>query len=82
MINPTKAKVLQLYRQLLYYGKDYPLGFDYFKPKLKNAFIKNKHVTDQVELEKLIQRAEYVIKELEALFMLRKYRALKSRYYE
>lgn len=58
------------------------MGYDYFKPKLKAAFMKNKDVKDPVEIEKLLDRGNYVVKELEALFMIRKYRALKKRYYE
>ena len=44
--------------------------------------MKNKDVTDPKEIEKLIERGNFVVKELEALFMIRKYRTLKKRYYE
>jgi len=57
------------------------LGYDYFKPKLKAAFIKNKDVTDPEQLQKLLDHGNYIVKELEALYMLRKYRTLKRRYY-
>lgn len=63
-------------------GKEYPQGFDYFRTRLKNAFMKNRDVTDPQEIDKLIARGEFVIKELEALYMLKKYRTLKRRYYE
>ncbi|RXM33367.1 LYR motif-containing protein 5 [Acipenser ruthenus] len=46
------------------------------------AFLKNKGVTDPEKIKELIGRGEYVIKELEALYYLRKYRAMKQRYYE
>ncbi len=68
--------------QLLHLGKDYPAGADYFRGKLKTAFMKNKDVKDPKEIETLIARGEFVIKELEALYMLRKYRTLKRRYYK
>lgn len=68
--------------QLIYYAKDYPAGYDFFKPKLKAAFMKNKDVSNPKEIEKLIERGNFVVKELEALFMIRKYRTLKKRYYE
>ena len=67
--------------QLLFLGREYPKGYDYFREKLKNAFMKNKNVTDEKEIEVLIARGEYIIKELEALYMLRKYRTMKKRYY-
>uniref|UniRef100_A0A8C5S195 Electron transfer flavoprotein regulatory factor 1 n=1 Tax=Laticauda laticaudata TaxID=8630 RepID=A0A8C5S195_LATLA len=68
--------------QLLYLGKEYPKGADYFRTRLKEAFLKNKEVKDPEEIKKLIARGKFVIKELEALYFLRKYRALKQRYYK
>lgn len=44
--------------------------------------MKNKDVTNPKEIEKLIEHGNFVVKELEALFMIRKYRTLKKRYYE
>ena len=44
--------------------------------------MKNKDVKDPQKIQELIARGEYVMKELEALYMLRKYRALKKRYYQ
>ena len=68
--------------QLLYLGREYPKGHDYFRTRLKAAFLKNQDVTDPKEIEMLLARGEFVIKEIEALYMLRKYRTLKKRYYE
>lgn len=68
--------------QLLYLGRDYPAGEQYFQSKLKRAFMKHREETDPEKIKMLIARGEYVIKELEALYMLRKYRTLKQRYYE
>ncbi|KAF4526754.1 hypothetical protein B566_EDAN015101 [Ephemera danica] len=67
--------------KLLHLGKNYPQGYDFFRTRLKRAFLKNKDVTDPEKLEVLIAQGNYVIKELEALYMLRKYRTLKRRYY-
>ncbi|XP_015680438.1 electron transfer flavoprotein regulatory factor 1 [Protobothrops mucrosquamatus] len=82
MANPLRYEVLNLYKNLLYLGKEYPKGADYFRTRLKAAFLKNKEVKDPEEIKKLITRGKFVIKELEALYFLRKYRALKKRYYE
>ncbi|XP_010885147.1 LYR motif-containing protein 5A [Esox lucius] len=82
MTNTLRREVLQLYRNLLFLGRDYPKGADYFRERLKSAFMKNKDVTDPSEIRKLVDRGEFVIKELEALYFLRKYRAIKKRYYE
>ncbi|XP_041113356.1 electron transfer flavoprotein regulatory factor 1-like isoform X1 [Polyodon spathula] len=82
MANPLRSEVVRLYKNLLYLGREYPKGADYFKDRLKMAFLKNKCVTDPEKIKELIGRGEYVIKELEALYYLRKYRAMKQRYYE
>ena len=57
------------------------MGEQYFKNKVKQAFMKNKDVRNPEKIKMLIARGEYVIKEVEALYMLRKYRTLKQRYY-
>lgn len=44
--------------------------------------MKNKDITDEEEIKMLIARGKFVEKELEALYMIRKYRTLKKRYYE
>ncbi|VDP41604.1 unnamed protein product [Heligmosomoides polygyrus] len=38
--------------------------------------------TDPKKIDELIGRAEFVVKEVEALYSLRKYRAMNQRYYE
>ena len=68
--------------QLLHLGKEYPKGFDYFRGKLKGAFMRNKDVQDPKQIKMMIARGEYIVKELEALYMLRKYRSLKKKYYD
>ncbi|XP_046388520.1 electron transfer flavoprotein regulatory factor 1 isoform X2 [Ischnura elegans] len=77
-----RSEVIRLYKTLLHLGRDYPKGFDYFKTRLKSAFMKNKDVEDPGQIKAMIARGEFVVKEIEALYMLRKYRTLKKRYYE
>jgi len=61
-------------------GREYPQGYDYFRVRCHNAFMKNKNLApDQVE--EWIKKGDYITKELEALYMLKKYRTLKRRYY-
>ncbi|KAM3859296.1 LYR motif-containing protein 5A [Diretmus argenteus] len=82
MANPLRGEVIKLYKTLLYLGREYPKGSAYFRGCLKSAFVKNKDVTDPEKIRKLVDRGDYVIKELEALYFLRKYRAMKKRYYD
>lgn len=79
-----RHRVKDLYRTFLHYGKDWPGSGvqDEFRKRLKIAFKKNEHVTSPEEIEKLIQRGEYVVKEIDALYRLKKYRAMKRNYYQ
>lgn len=77
-----RYQVKNLYKTLVHLGKEYPQGADYFRTRLHAAFMKNKDVTDEADIKALIAKGEYVVKELEALYMLRKYRTLKKRYYD
>jgi hypothetical protein len=61
-------------------GKSYPLGYDYFRPRLHKAFMSKAHLKDDEEIRKGINQAEYVKKEIEALYYLKKYRTLKKAY--
>jgi len=63
-------------------GREYPAGYEYFRKRLRTAFLNNKEEIDQKKIDELIGRGEFVSKEIEALYMLRKYRTLKKRYYE
>lgn len=71
-----------MYKNMYYLGRDYPKGSDWFRTRLKAAFMKNKDETDPEKIKMLIARGEFVCKEVEALYMLKKYRTLKQRYYE
>uniref|UniRef100_A0AAR2JR13 LYR motif containing 5b n=1 Tax=Pygocentrus nattereri TaxID=42514 RepID=A0AAR2JR13_PYGNA len=82
MANPLKSEVVRLYKTLLFLGREYPKGTDYFRDRLRAAFTKNRDVKDPEEIRQLLSRGEYVVKELEALYYLRKYRAMKKRYYD
>lgn len=48
--------------ELLHLGQEYPLGFDYFRPRLHKAFISNAGLTNEEEIRQGIKRAEFVKK--------------------
>ena len=48
--------------ELLYMGREYPLGYDYFRPRLHKAFSAKAHIQDEGEIRKGIEQAEYVMK--------------------
>ncbi|KAL6715904.1 hypothetical protein ACLMJK_006865 [Lecanora helva] len=63
-----RYKVINIYKELLNLGKAYPLGYQYFQTRLHKAFSSQAGLRDQAEIEKAIERAEYVKKEVEALY--------------
>ncbi|KAM0710263.1 hypothetical protein Q7P35_002625 [Cladosporium inversicolor] len=71
--NPLRHEVIRraapnsISPELLYMGREYPLGYDYFRPRLHKAFSAKAHIQDEGEIRKGIEQAEYVTKEIEAL---------------
>lgn len=79
MVSPGARR---LYKQLLWVGRTYPAGWDSIREKVKAPFFQNRDVTDPEQLQKLYDRGYFVVKELDALRFLHKYRAMKNRYYK
>lgn len=74
-----RSDVIKLYKNLIYLSREWPTDL---RPQIKQAFMKNKDVKDPDEIRKLIGRGEYVSREITATYHLRKYRAMKRRYYD
>merc|ERR1712243_121711 len=68
--------------QLIYLGRQYPKDPEVMAKRIHGAFMKNKDETDPEKIRQHFAKGEYIVKELEALYMLRKYRTLKRRYYD
>ncbi|KAL1973461.1 hypothetical protein VTN31DRAFT_6096 [Thermomyces dupontii] len=75
-----RHQVLRIYKELLYMGREYPLGYTYFRDRLHRAFASKAHLSDEQQIQDAIRRAEFVRKEIEALYYLKRYRTLKQRY--
>ncbi|KAF2174742.1 LYR motif-containing protein 5A [Zopfia rhizophila CBS 207.26] len=79
--NPAlRHQVIRIYKDLLYLGREYPQGYDFFRTRLHRAFASQKNLTDEKKIRKGIERAEFVKKEIEALYYLKRYRTLRQRY--
>lgn len=66
--NPElRRQVIAIYKELLHLGREYPLGFAYFRPRLHEAFMSRAHLQNEAEIVSSIEKAEYVKKEIEAL---------------
>jgi hypothetical protein len=48
--------------ELLHMGREYPLGYDYFRPRLHKAFMANAGLTDEEAIKKGLEKAEYIKK--------------------
>jgi len=48
--------------ELLYMGREYPQGYEYYRTRLHKAFASQKHVTDEEQIKQAIKRAEFVKK--------------------
>ncbi|KAI9751296.1 MAG: hypothetical protein M1815_001260 [Lichina confinis] len=57
-----RSEVIQIYKELLYLGRDYPLGYSYFRPRLHQAFASKAGLTDDKDIRKGIEQAIYVKK--------------------
>ncbi|KAJ5169777.1 uncharacterized protein N7500_002560 [Penicillium coprophilum] len=68
MVNPElRRQVINVYKELLFLGREYPLGYQYFRDRLHRAFASQTQITDDEQIRKGIARAEFVKKEVEAL---------------
>ncbi|KKY31606.1 putative lyr family protein [Diaporthe ampelina] len=62
-----RQQVIAIYKQLLYLGREYPLGYEYFRPRLHKAFMANAGLRDEEKIKDGVRRADFVRKEIEAL---------------
>ncbi|EZF45806.1 hypothetical protein A7C99_1313 [Trichophyton rubrum] len=62
-MSSLRHQVVKVYKaELLFLGRDYPLGYAYFRGRLHRAFASQAHITDEAEIKKGIERAEFVKK--------------------
>ncbi|KAM4064401.1 hypothetical protein HRG_006214 [Hirsutella rhossiliensis] len=65
MLGPNlelRRQVIAIYKELLYLGREYPLGFAYFRPRLHKAFISRAAERDEAKIRAGIAQAQYVKK--------------------
>ena len=61
--------------ELLNLGREYPLGYAYFRTRLHRAFASQAHLKDDEAIRKALRRADYVRKgERNGLSFVRKYK--------
>jgi hypothetical protein len=72
--------VRDLYKRFLVAGKDYPGGLEVVRRKAKEAFFQNRHLTSELEIKRAVKGGRYMVRELNGVTQLKKYRAMKDRY--
>ena len=61
--NPAlRQEVIRIYKELLYLIREYPLGYDYARPRLHKAFSRQAGLRDEEKIRKAIDSAEFVKK--------------------
>ncbi|KOS21955.1 LYR motif-containing protein 5 [Escovopsis weberi] len=66
--NPElRRQVLAIYKDLLFLGREYPAGYDYFRQRLHRAFMARAAERDEDKIRMGIEHAKYVKKEIEAM---------------
>ena len=54
-----RSRVITLYKNLLYLGRDYPQGYDFFRSKCHAAFLRNKDLEeDQVRAVLILYKVQ------------------------
>ncbi|ATY62834.1 NADH-ubiquinone oxidoreductase complex 1 LYR family [Cordyceps militaris] len=91
-----RHQVIAIYKELLYLGREYPLGYGYFRPRLHKAFMAKAGERDADKIRQGLRQAEYVKKGTSACprtkgkneiqnadnqkYYLKRYRTLRKRY--
>jgi hypothetical protein len=65
-----RSAIIIMTIDLLYLVRDYPLGYDYARPRLHKAFMSQAGIKDEEQIRLGIKRAEFVKKEIEALYAI------------
>ncbi|SAM83044.1 uncharacterized protein UBRO_03597 [Ustilago bromivora] len=78
--HPLRARAIGLYKELHRLGREYPDPNYNFLGKLRGMFARNAHLTDEKEIKAKLDLAEFVKKETEMLYKLKKYRTMRRRY--
>ncbi|PWN18241.1 hypothetical protein BCV69DRAFT_79515 [Microstroma glucosiphilum] len=78
--HPLRPAAINLYKRLHRLGRDYPEPSYDFLGKLRAASRRNAAATEEEEVRKWLKLGEWIYKETETLYSLKKYRTLRRRY--
>ena len=73
--------VRDLWKRLVLVAADYPGGSEVVLRKGREAFLANRHLTDEVQIKAAVSRGRWYIRhELQGVIRLKKYREMNRRY--
>mmetsp|Transcript_1765 Transcript_1765/g.2344 ORF Transcript_1765/g.2344 Transcript_1765/m.2344 type:complete len:101 (-) Transcript_1765:1076-1378(-) len=72
--------VRDLYKRVVFVGREYPLGLPWVRRKAKDWFRQNKELTDEVEIRRAVAKGRFWVREMRAIIQLKKYRTMNKRY--
>ena len=74
--------VRDLYKRIILVGREYPLGLPWVRKKAKAWFRQNAALEDTADVNRAVATGRYMVKEMIGVIQLKKYRAMKQRYYD
>mmetsp|Transcript_8428 Transcript_8428/g.26342 ORF Transcript_8428/g.26342 Transcript_8428/m.26342 type:complete len:84 (-) Transcript_8428:477-728(-) len=74
--------VRDLYKRLLLVGRAYPAGLDHVRERAKREFLERRDLTSEADIRKAVGYGRYMLREMEGVIQLKKYRTLKARGYD
>jgi len=74
--------VRDLYKRIILVGREYPLGLSWVRKKAKPWFRQNAELTETADIHRAVSTGRYMVKEMIGVIQLKKYRAMKQRYYD
>ncbi|RVE42055.1 hypothetical protein evm_013297 [Chilo suppressalis] len=62
MEQPYRKAVLNLYKTLLFLGREWPQGYDLFRKRLHKVFTKNSEETDPEKIKTMLKHGDFFLR--------------------
>lgn len=74
--------VRDLFKRIIYVGREYPLGLDYVKRVARQKIEPKRNLTSESDIKRAVHEGRWWVREMVGAIQLRKYRVMKKRYYD
>lgn len=72
--------VRDLFKRIIYVGRDYPKGLEYVKKVARRKISAKKHLKSEADIKRAVHEGRWWVKEMQGVIQLKKYRTMKQRY--